>query len=442
MEHMYISKFTEEEFDQIIRISGGKRYTDNPKIEEENCDYIIDNAVIELKIIEEEPIEKESKQKKLADLFRSDIKTVILNPLDLDSNNKRKYYQELATPIKTALKKASKQLSFSAEKVGAKVKIAVVINNGLTMTTSEEFTEIAINRAKNDTSGIDTLITAGIYYYSDTYDGIVITEFKDHYIRGLKCPEVFEKLSTSWKDMMDQYMTKQIHDIQMERQKGPVLDLFFELNGIRYVKPPILWGKPSDFFGNQGRPREDSTGMETCPPVAIVLPIFNEDSYETVKKYIIDSDILLNNLDDYRKWAKNERALSQDLLKPTVLIMITIHDLKFLGKDFWFSDITKYALEKFQNSINSVIENSLEIPENPLSLNYILLQVNEIGIDRANDLAFISHNTEGLYTENQNYIIKGERMKFEYALALASSYCLSLEADTVYYYRNEDFKWK
>ncbi len=439
---MYISKFTEEEFDKIIRKSGGKRYTDNPKIEEENCDYILDNAVIELKIIEEEPIEKESKQKKLANLFPSDIKTVILNPLDLNTKNKQKYYQELSTPIKTALRKASKQLSISANKVGAKVKIAIVINNGLTMTTSEEFTDIAIKRAKNDTSGIDTLITAGIYYYSDTFDGIVITDFKDHYIRGPKCPEIFNKLITSWNDMMDRYMTKQIQDIQMKRQKGPVLDLFFELNGIRYVKPPILWGKPSDFFGKQGRPREDSTGIESCPPVAIVLPIFNEESYNYVKKRILDDGILLNNFDDYLNWAKIERESNQDKLKPTVLILISINDTKFLGNDFRFSDITKYALKKFQHSINIVIKYSFELPEHPLSLNYILLQVNEIGIDKANDIAFISHNIEGLYTSKQTYVIKGERMKFEYAIALASSYCLSLEADTVYYYRNEDFKWK
>ncbi len=257
MDYLYISKLTEDDFDEVIKITGGRRYTDNPGIEEKNCDYILDNAVIELKIIEEEPIQKESKQKKLAQLFRSDIKTVILNPLDLDFTGRRKYYKELATPIKTALKSASKQLSISAKKTGASVKIAVVINNGITMTTPEEFKDIAVNRTKNDTSAIDILITAGIYYYSDTFDGIVLTKFEDHYIQGQKCPGVINKLVSAWKKIIDQYMTRQIIDIQMKRAKGPVKDLFFELNGIRYVKPPIKWGKPSDFFGKQGRPRED-----------------------------------------------------------------------------------------------------------------------------------------------------------------------------------------
>ncbi|MBN2603726.1 MAG: hypothetical protein JXA91_06315 [Candidatus Thermoplasmatota archaeon] len=442
MEYIYISKFSEEDFDEIIRMAGGNRYTNNPCITEKNCDYILDDAVIELKIIEEEPIEKESKQKKLSSLFCSDLKTVILNPRDLDTNGKRKYYQELATPIKNALKSASKQLVLSADKVGAFAKIAVIINNGLTMTTSDEFTEIAVNRAKNDTTGIDSLITAGFYYYSDTFDSMLITEFKDHHIRGQKSPAIIEKLRKAWFNNLNQYMTKQIQDIQIERQKGPIVDLFFELDGIRYVKPPIPWGKPSSFFGKHGRPREDSTGMVTCPPVAIVLPIFNNESYTYAKKHMIDRDILLNNLDEYLKWARNEWAISGDKFKPVVLIMITLTDLKALAAEFWFSDIMSTALPKFQELIHGILENSKELPKEPLSLNYIFLQVNEIGIDKANDIAFISHIKGGLHTENQKYLIKGERMKFEYAIALAASYCLSLDANTVYYYKNEDFKWK
>ena len=72
----------------------------------------------------------------------------------------------------------------------------------------------------------------------------------------------------------------------------------------------------------------------------------------------------------------------------------------------------------------------------------ILVQVNEIGIDKANDIAFMSHNMDHFTPTIQKFLIKGERMKYEYAIMLASTYCLSVKADTVYYYRNEDFKWK
>ena len=117
MEYLNFSLLTETDFDEVVLNVGGRRYADDPDIQELNCDYILEDTVIELKIIEEEPIEKTSKQEKLAVLFRSDIKTVILNPLDLDYYGKRKYYQELASPIKGQLKKASKQLKKSANRL-------------------------------------------------------------------------------------------------------------------------------------------------------------------------------------------------------------------------------------------------------------------------------------------------------------------------------------
>ena len=87
---------------------------------------------------------------------------MILNPLDLDQHGKRKYYQELAAPIKGQLKKASKQLKTSAAEVNSQVKIAIIMNNGLTMTSPEEFQSLAVERTKNDTSGIDILIVCGM----------------------------------------------------------------------------------------------------------------------------------------------------------------------------------------------------------------------------------------------------------------------------------------
>jgi len=442
MEYLYISHFTEQDFDEVIWLAGGRRYTDDPHVREQNCDYVVADSVIELKIIEEEPIAKSTKQQKLASLFRSDIKTVILNPLDLDIDGRQRYYQELATPIKTALKHASKQLSTSAKEVGASQKIAIIINNGLTMTTPEEFKDLAIARAKNDTSGIDVLIVGGIYYYSDTFDSYVITEFSDHSIRDSKDIGIVERLRNAWNIVIDDYMTRQIVAINLERRKGPIRDLFFELNGIRYVKPPIQWGKPSEFFGKTGRPREDSTGMDICPPVATVLPIFDIESYSHAKENIYDDHMLKNSLREYLAWAEQTKRTSSDKLHPIVLTPLNLVDLQTLAPNFTFDDLTQLALPKFQEDIKRTVDRILEFPDRPISLNYILVQVNEIGIDRVNDIAMISHDRIGLVSDKQEFLLKGERMKFEYAIVLASAYCLSREADVVYYVKNEDFKWK
>lgn len=442
MEYLNFSVLTERDFDEVVLNVGGRRYTDDPTIQESNCDYILSDTVIELKIIEEEPIEKKTKQEKLAKLFRSDIKTVILNPLDLDIYGKRKYYQELADPIRRRLKKASKQLKTSAAKINAQVKIAIIMNNGLTMTDHDEFQRLAIERTRNATSGIDILIVCGMYYFSDKFDSYTFFKFEDIQIQGEERSELIQKLRVEWSNKAEQYMTKQIVDLNMKRTKEPIQDLFFELDGIRYVKPPIQWGKPSEFYGEAGRPREDTTGMKHCPPVATVLPVFDEESYDYAKGHIIDGDILTDSLRDYLIWAENVKGASINKFKPVVLIPITRQELEMLEFPFYFKQISQCTLPKFQDAVISTANKSTELPNQPVSLNYILVQVNEIGIDKANDIAFISHNKDYCTPLEQSFIIKGERMKYEYALMLASAHCLSIRADTVYYYRNEDFKWK
>lgn len=442
MEYLLFSQLTETDFDEIVLSVGGSRYTEDPNIQNLNCDYILDDAVIELKIIEEEPIEKKTKQEKLANLFRSDTKTVILNPLDLDHQGKRKYYQELATPLKSQLKKASKQLQISAGTVDAQVKIAIIMNNGLTMTSHDEFRRLAIERTKNDTSGIDILIVCGMYYFSDKFDSYTFFEFHDIKIQGTERPDLIKKLRDAWFKKVEQYMTQQIVDLNIKRTKEPIQDLFFELDGIRYVKPPIQWGKPSEFYGEAGRPREDTTGMNQCPPVATVLPIFDDESYNYAKRNIIDGTILKDSLSEYLIWAKNERETLSNLFSPIVLIPIKLQELEKLQHPFHFKQIVQSTLPIFQDAVISIADKATEFYENPISLNYILVQVNEIGIDKANDIAFISHNMDHHTPPIQKFLIKGERMKYEYAIILASAYCLSVNADTVYYYRNEDFKWK
>ena len=442
MEYLLFSQLTETDFDEIVLSVGGRRYSEDSNIRDLNCDYILDDAVIELKIIGEEPIDKKIKQEKLAKLFRSDTKTVILNPLDLDHDGKRRYYQELATPIKGQLKKASKQLKVSADTVNANVKIAIIMNNGLTMTGHDEFRRLAIERTKNDTSGIDILIVCGMYYFSDKFDSYAFFEFNDIRIQGKERSDLIQKLRDAWFKKVEQYMTQQIVDLNIKRTKEPIQDLFFELDGVRYVKPPIQWGKPSKFYGKAGRPREDTTGMNHCPPVATVLPIFDDASYNYAKRNITDSAILKDSLREYLVWAENEQKTSLNPFLPIVLIPIKLQEVQKLQPPFYFQQIVQSTLPKFQDAVISTADKATEYSENPISLNYILVQVNEIGIDKANDIAFISHSMDHFTPPIQKFLIKGERMKYEYAIMLASAYCLSVNADTVYYYRNEDFKWK
>lgn len=382
MEYLNFSKLTENDFDEMIYDAGGIRYTDKYEVRdgEDNCDYILDNAVIELKIIEEEPIEKKEKQKKFAKLFQSDTKTVVLYP---KKEQEREYYKILASPIKERLSKASKQLKISAKRFNKENKIAIIMNQGLTMTSHNEFKKIAIERTKNDTSGIDILIVCGIYYFSDKIEMIPLVYFEDFHIRGKDCKEIITKLRIAWNKKIKDYMTQQMVDTDLQRTKEPIQDLFFELNGIRYVKPPIPWGEPSSFYGEDGRPREDSSKDKECLSVDkfLKIPLINSKNM-------------------------NHKELK----------------------------------EKFENILNNCIEYNDEIKHNTL----IFVEVQEIGMDKANDIAFISHvkyDAESNTTKGEWHIY-GERIKFECALLLATSYCIELNAEAVYFIKNEDFKWK
>jgi len=442
MEYIHFSKLTEDDFDDIILNAGGKRYTDDPKIKVKNCDYILDDVVIELKIIEEEPIEKKSKQEKLAKLFSqiSEAKTIVLNPTE---DLEHEYYKILVSPIQSQLKKASKQLNYSAKEVNANTKIAIIMNNGLTMTSHEEFKKLAINRAKNDTSGIDILIVCGIYYFSDKFDMNVMTYFDDIKIQENSNDSIIEKIRDTWHIKVEEYMTKQITDLNVKREKEPIQDLFFEYEGIRYVKPPIQWGNTSEFYGENGRPREDSTVDEDILPLVTIIPIFSHDSYEYFKTSITPKNMIPDSLEEYLTKIKLEAESLRDKIQTLVPIDIS-EEIKKLEQPFIINDVQELANYKYESLLKAIEETSIEYTDKFYNKNFIFFESQEIGIDKANDIAFISHiiYDENSKEFNQEWIIFGERIKYDYAMALSSSYCISLQAERVYSHRNEDFKWK
>jgi len=441
MEYLNFSILTEKDFDEIILNAGGRRYTDNPAIRVKNCDYILDNAVIELKIIEEEPIEKKSKQESLAKLFSktSDAKTIVLNPSE---DLEYEYYKILDTPIQNALKKASKQLKDSEKEANADIKIAVIMNNGLTMTSHEEFKKLAIERTKNNTSGIDILIVCGIYYFSDKFDMNVMTYFDDILIQGNSNDTIIEKLKNSWNIKIKKYMTNQFTNLTIKRAKEPIQDLFFEYEGIRYVKPPIQWGNTSKFYSEKGRPREDSTKENDFLPLFTIVPMFSTDSYNYFKTHIVPKNIIQNSLEEYINEIKIDSL--KEKIQMVVPIIISIEEMKKLRINFSLNEIQKLANTKYLYLAKKIRNDSIEYSDQFFDKNFILLEVHEIGIDKANDIAFISKITydEKLKKFNQEWFVHGERIKYDYAIELATAYCISLEFEKVYYYCNEDFKWK
>jgi len=232
-------------------------------------------------------------------------------------------------------------------------------------------------------------------------------------------------------------MNNHIFDEKIEGNKEPLQDISFYLNGILYVKPPPKMEITSTFFSNGTRPREDSTELTSCPPVAIVLPKLDKQGYDIAEKSIEDTWSLHGDFQHYLDWVSLETNKTTSLTQP--LVSIEIPSEKANADSF--QQLCSIATEVFNMEINKIINSISEFTNKHQSLNYILLTCVEIGIDKANDISFIEHINECTDLVKKITIIEGERLKFEYACALASSYCIKFGADCVYYVREDTYKW-
>ena len=72
MDHVEIGKLEESDFDGILAKAGGQRLSaDESRDRQLNADYVLGEAVVELKLVEEEGLEKEERRRKVAAVFRA-----------------------------------------------------------------------------------------------------------------------------------------------------------------------------------------------------------------------------------------------------------------------------------------------------------------------------------------------------------------------------------
>ncbi|HAB19239.1 MAG TPA: hypothetical protein DCE44_22780, partial [Verrucomicrobiales bacterium] len=259
MEYIRIKTVTEEDFDRVITSAGGSRI-----LEESSADYRLNEAIIELKLVSEEGFEKTDRQRKLANLFREmqpDQPVVLISPESLNESNSRNYYRIVEVPIKNACKKASKQLQATAKRDGQPpVRVLVILNVGYTLLSPDEFKDVCFKCVCNDTSGIDWLVCGGIYFHSDKFDNYVIARFENLPINLGRSFPSRDALLESWDRYLNESMTEMVRNpVPISDGRMPVIDLTFELNSIRYIKPAT--GMPqSSFWPGGAAPRDNTSG--------------------------------------------------------------------------------------------------------------------------------------------------------------------------------------
>lgn len=442
-----IQGITEDEIERMLARVGGRRaHPDADRRDRRGADFVIGNSVVELKILEEEGLDNPERQRKLAELFRKQFPTrptIVLDREALDEKGKRAYDNISETRIKKLVASAREQLLQSRMELATTSSVLWVINNRHSSLSHDALKELVARRARNDTKEIDAIVVSGAYFYSDGFDSYLLWPI-DCVPINLHRPLVeFEALRAGWNSFADARMTALMHvTVSAYASKGPIVDLSFKHEGVTYVMPTPQMGKPSKFYRN-GRPRSNTTGIETCPKVATVFPSLSRTEWVECK---LRSPKLLSS-NTFEEWsAKQIRAADSCTLKPFIAVPVT-----YEGWRAWATaqpqgthvSVYQYATDVFQKQIVEVMRNARELTLNSvLAQRYMLLITEEIGQDLAFDLSHLAEvftrpGCEDLYYE----VWEDYPIFFEQALAVAAAEAIARGLECVYWQKDLRYAW-
>lgn len=442
-----VRRLTEAEIETvIIRIGGKRAHPDADRRSLRGADFVLGSSVIELKILEDEGLDKSERQQKLAKLFRERFParpTVVLDRGLLDPQGQRAYDRIVEGPVKTAVSSARQQLQQSRSEHNATSTVLWVINNGYSSLSHDSLMELVARRARNDSSDIDAVVVSGAYFYSDTFDSFFLWPIDCVLIHPDKPFQNFDALRATWNRLAMDRMTALLHEpAATDGTKGPVVDLSFHLGGVTYVMPTPPMGRESDFFVS-GRPRSNSTGITSSPPVATVFAGLSRQEWTKFER----RHRLAVSSADYNEWTAQEaRARSECELNPFITIPVT-----HAGWWKWARkqpkgisvSVHQYANDLFREKILRVINEAREgTADSILPRRYMLLITEEIGQDLAFD---VSHLAEvHVLPDGSDQIYKVWTDKpffFEQALTVAAAEAIARGVEYVLWQKDKTYAW-
>ena len=242
-----VPRITEGFIDKIVESMGGHRLTDQEKNYEndKNADYLLQDTVAELKLLEEEGLEKTERQKKIAEELSK--KYILPETVDVDikrmsDNAKADYRQLIGIPIKKAVRKAAKQIKATKTHLGKHLDsgLLIAVNNGFNSLPHDEFDNLVLSHCRQSTSQIDFLLCTTIEYHQGGYDSYVFCCSNGYEIKnGTHNPfkEDFIKLVGKEFDERMTYMIKNQVELMAANTDllNPVQDIIFEKEGVRFI---------------------------------------------------------------------------------------------------------------------------------------------------------------------------------------------------------------
>jgi hypothetical protein len=242
-----IPRLTESFVDAIACDLGWQRYLDThaPGERRLNADYLGNNAIIELKIIEEEGLDKESRQATLAKLFSKahpNSSQIDLTFENVPASIRREVQRVVSKPIQSAVKKASRQIAHSAEDLGCQsdTGVLLIVNNGYSYLNADNFEHLVVQRCRNDSNHINYAFCVTVDYHQGDFDAYIFLTARCHAIRdeGPWGTEnaLADRFQARFNDSMTQMMRDQMNPELWRNHLAPVTDILFEKNGVEYIR--------------------------------------------------------------------------------------------------------------------------------------------------------------------------------------------------------------
>jgi hypothetical protein len=451
MEQFRIKPLTEADFDEIVRAAGGIRLSlESGRNRSPNADYAIADSIVELKLLDDDGMAKPTRQAKLAALFKQyqpERPVVVLDRDALPTDGQRNYDRILEGPIQTAVAKARKQLKESKkEHPMTRSSVLMVVNNGYSALDHKALVRMVAHRARQDTDEIDGVVVAGCYFYSDGMDAFILCPIDYVPINMSRPFTCYELLRAAWNEFVDASLSPPLFgNTAPDDGKLPVIDTYFDIDGVRYVKPAPPMGNRSEFFV-RGRPRKNSSGLTHCPKVARTFPDMARDEWHKIT-VTLQSAQPTNKV--YEEWIQERaaRSAADNALKPFVPIRIA-HDLWLAWCDAkhqkpTMQSLATHANELFEQRVRALRDGARErTREGLVPSRYILVATEVIGQDMANDVSHIAVIKEQLRGEPViRELVTNARIFHEHALALGCAYGVREGIDVILWQKHMEYAW-
>lgn len=307
-----VPKVSESFMDAVIMGIGGRRLSEEELrlIPGANADYIIDTSVVELKVFEEEPLEKKERQDELAAYLTDNFLVppeVDINIKNLNDEAKHGYREIVGKRIKKAVKKAAKQIRETKSALGRTLDFGVFIavNNGYSSLPHDEFDNLVLKYSRNETSQIDFIVCVTVEYHAGNWDSYVFCHTECYATRGgfeyPRCSDFKEEIGKRFNDAMTEMMRNLTPNPDLSESLAPVKDIHFERDGVKFVRAaPDADFKMKRYIEEQARKEAERFSADFADNLSAYIEYPDEETYLAFKEVCSDREQMFGQ--PYSAW--------------------------------------------------------------------------------------------------------------------------------------------